>query len=162
MLICASTYWNRCLFEKSQEMNCKEVENHIWQYIEGSLDTILRDDVEKHIQSCAQCAALEKGIRTSMSIIEHLKKTEADPFYFTRLEARMEQQKVLNPKSSIAIRYALAASIAFIIIIGGGVLGNFSAEQWSVNFVNEVNVNQLEDFESEFADNSFDLLKEFE
>ena len=143
-------------------MNCKEIENNIWEYIEGSLDGTLQSEFGKHLEKCPQCAAIEKGMRASMNVIEHSRKTEADPFFFTRLEARMEKQRVIEPKASFVVRYALAASIAFIGIIGGGFLGSFSAEQLNTDFAKNVTIEQADDFGFELADNSFDLIKDFE
>ncbi len=144
-------------------MQCKEIENNIWEYIEGSLDEMQQQNITKHLENCAQCASLEKGMRASMVLIDDNKRTEPDPFFFTRLEARMENQaQTQSPRKSYAIRYAMAASIAFIGIVGGGLLGSFSAEQINSTFAEKIVIEQNDDFGFELADNSFDLINDFE
>ena len=144
-------------------MNCKEIENNIWNYIEGMLDEAKQKQYAQHIENCAHCATLEKGIRASLLLIDESKKVEADPFFFTRLEAQMEKTpQIVVPKKSFAIRYAVAASIAFIGIIGGSLFGSYSAEQLSDGFANKTTIEQSDDFGFELADNSFDLIKDFE
>jgi len=144
-------------------MSCKEIENSIWEYIEGSLDKAQADHITSHIKDCAHCASLEKGMRESLQLIEQSKRTEADPFFYTRLEARMEKDSTKQmPKRIYAVRYAMAASIAFLAIVGGSFFGSFSAEQLNGDIANQVNVEQMDDFGLELADNSFDLVKEFE
>jgi len=144
-------------------MNCKEIENSIWEYVEGLLDEGSAKAVASHLENCEQCASLEKGIRASMLLIDNSRKTEADPFFFTRLEARMEQEtEITMPKKSYAIRYAMAASIAFIGIIGGSIFGSYSAERLSTGFANTTNIEQNDELGIDLADNSFDLLKDFE
>jgi anti-sigma factor RsiW len=144
-------------------MSCKEIENSIWDYIEGSLDQVQANHTASHIKDCPHCASLEKGIRESLQLIEQAKKTEADPFFYSRLEARMEQDsRKQMPKRIYAVRYAMAASIAFLAIVGGGLFGSFSAEQLNGDIANQVNLEQMDDFGLELADNSFDLIKDFE
>ncbi|MCK5856101.1 MAG: zf-HC2 domain-containing protein [Bacteroidales bacterium] len=144
-------------------MNCKEIDNNIWEYIEGSLDESTKENFIKHFENCTQCAAAEKGMRASMTMIDQTKKTKADPFFFARLEARMERENQHKiPKKSFAVRYAMAASIAFIGIIGGSIFGSYSAEQLSSNFDEKANIEQSDDYGFELADNSFDLIKDFE
>ena len=144
-------------------MNCKEIENSIWKYVEGNLDITQQNTFAKHIEQCPQCASLEKGMRASLNLIDQSKKTEADPFFITRLEARMEkQQQGAEPTASFVLRYAFAASIAIMGIVGGGFLGSFSAEQLNSDFSNNPSIEQNDDLGIELADNSFDLIKDFE
>ena len=144
-------------------MDCKIIENNIWEYIEGSLDETQQKEFAEHIAHCTACAAMEKGLRSSLLLIDQSKKKEADPFFYSRLEARMESAEQ-NSTSQIpyALRYAMAASVAFIAIIGGSLFGRFSAEQINNDFAKNPTVEQSDDFGFEIADNSFDLIKDFE
>ncbi len=144
-------------------MDCKIIENNIWEYIEASLDDRQQKQFAEHIKHCSACAALEKGIRSSLILIDDSKKKEIDPFFYSRLEARMEKA----PQTSISrmpysLRYAMAASVAFIAIIGGSLFGSFSAEQINNGFAKSSTMEQTDDFGLEIADNSFDLINDFE
>ena len=150
-----------CLVEKSQKMQCKEIEYYIWEYIEDSLDKEQQQKMVEHFDSCVSCASLEKGMRASMALIDGSKKTEVDPFFYTRLEARLETRVQITRKS-YAIKYSIAASVAFIGIVGGSLLGSFSAEQINSTFAEKPAIEQNDDFGFELADNNFDLLNDFE
>ena len=144
-------------------MNCKEIDNNIWEYIEGTLDETKQKQYAEHIENCSHCVALERGIRASMLLIDDSKEVEADPFFFTRLEARMEREtQTITPRKTHTVRYAMAASIAFIGIIGGSLFGSYSAEKLSAGFADNTTIEQGDDFGIELADNSFDLIKDFE
>jgi len=144
-------------------MDCKTIENSIWEYIEGSLEEAQQKQFADHIAHCTACASLEKGLLSSLLLIDNSKKKEVDPFFYSRLEARMERVQQTNiSRMPYALRYAMAASVAFIAIIGGSLFGSFSAEQINSDFAKSSAIEQTDDFGFEIADNSFDLINDFE
>ena len=144
-------------------MHCKEIENIIWDYAEGKLPVAQQNAVKEHLESCASCAALVQGISSGLTIIEKSKKTEADPYFFSRLEARLQNEtEKSGGRVAYGLRFALAASIAIIGIIGGSLLGSYSAEQLN-SMTGSTQVSTLNDeLGFDFADNSFDLINDFE
>jgi len=143
-------------------MKCTEIENKIWDYIEDKLDTEDQASIKKHLSECSKCANMEKALRSSLQMIEGSKRTEADPFFFSRLEARMENEASRNiAKTPYAFRMAIAASIAIVGIVGGSIFGSYSAEQLNNNFANISITEQNDDLGFELADNSFDLINDF-
>jgi len=144
-------------------MNCKGIENKIWDYIEGKLNENEQAAIESHLQHCSACAKLEKGIRNSNAILEQAKRSEFDPFYYSRLQARMESEKPSHiSKIPYVIRLAAAASIAIVGIVGGSIFGSYTAEQMNDGFANTNVSEQNDDLGFDLADNSFDLIKDFE
>ncbi len=143
-------------------MKCTEIENKIWDYIEEKLDIESQASIKKHLNECSKCANMEKALRSSLQMIEGSKRTEADPFFFSRLEARMENEASRNiAKTPYAFRMAIAASIAIVGIVGGSIFGSYSAEQLNNNFANISITEQNDDLGFELADNSFDLINDF-
>lgn len=142
-------------------MNCKETEKRIWDYIEGKLPEDEQRAIAGHMEHCASCAALEKGLRGSLQLIDNSRVQEQDPYFYARLEARM-QNKAIPQKRGIAyaFRYAMAASVALIAIVGGSLLGSYSAVQ--LNNIKQGNTLMQDDLSIDLADNSFDLIKDFE
>jgi hypothetical protein len=51
-------------------MNCKHCEDHLSDYLEGTLDSdegvALREEMELHFQSCSACSELLEGVRDVM------------------------------------------------------------------------------------------------
>jgi len=152
-----------CLIEKSQRMKCTEIENKIWDYIEETLDIEAQTSVKRHLDECSKCASMEKALRSSLQIIEGSRRTEADPFFFSRLEARMENNEASRSisKAPYAFRMAIAASIAIVGIVGGSIFGSYSAEQLNNNFARNSITEQTDELGFELADNSFDLINDF-
>jgi hypothetical protein len=143
-------------------MKCTEIENKIWDYIEEKLDIENQNSIKKHLNECSKCANMEKALRSSLQMIEGSKRTESDPFFFSRLEARMENEASINiAKTPYAFRMAIAASIAIVGIVGGSIFGSYSAEQLNNNFAENSITEQTDDLGFELADNSFDLINDF-
>ena len=45
------------------KLNCKHVWEHISEYIEGSVDAKLREDIERHLEHCEICSAILDSTR---------------------------------------------------------------------------------------------------
>lgn len=144
-------------------MNCRDIENKLWEFQDSKLKEEEREEVMAHLQKCPSCATIDEGMRTSMQVISTGQRREADPYFFNRLQARLQEES--TPKNTIlpyALRYAFAASIACIGIIAGGVIGSYSAEQLNNQFVNTDQLEQTDDLSFDLADNSFDLINDFQ
>lgn len=144
-------------------MHCKEIENIIWDYAEGKLPEAQQNAVKKHLESCTSCAALAQGISSSLDVIEKSKKTEANPYFYSHLEARLQNEtEKAGGKIAYSLRFALAASIAIIGIVGGSLLGSYSAEQLNSMKSTSQTSTLNDELGFDFADNSFDLINDFE
>jgi anti-sigma factor RsiW len=145
-------------------MNCKETENKIWDYIDGRLPENQAAEIEAHLNECAECAQMANILQNSMQLISNARITEPDPYFYNKLEARMERQEG-NPTQTAALlprlRYALVASVAIFGIVGGSLLGSYSAEQWNNLEQSTLVQNADDDLNLDLADNSFDLVKDF-
>ena len=45
------------------KLNCKHVWEHISEYIDGSVDAKLREDIERHLEHCEICSAILDSTR---------------------------------------------------------------------------------------------------
>ena len=145
-------------------MNCKQFEDIIWDYAELKLSSEKNMEAEKHLHSCSSCASMAKNIKNSLAVISSEKTSQVDPYFYSRLQAKMEAAN--SPKMNHRIgtlKYALAASITIVAIFGGSLFGSFYAEQINTAFNQPIQIEQDDSSEMvlDLADNSFDLTNEF-
>lgn len=106
-------------------MDCKIIADNILFYIDKELDTEFSKQFEEHLNNCAECKLLYQKIEGSYSKIELVKDLKPNPFFYTRLIAKLEKTKekrgmqiFVNALKPLAV----AASIGLGIIIGNGEL----------------------------------------
>jgi anti-sigma-K factor RskA len=51
-----------------------------------------KSEVEKHIASCADCAALLRDFQKTMSLLDEWQAPEPSPYFDTRLQARLREE----------------------------------------------------------------------
>jgi len=102
-------------------MKCRQVQNNLIDLIEQSLPDSLSDDMFKHIKSCIECGELYKNVLSTYSVIDSMTKPEINPFFFTRLQQRLEsREKLETPMIPNFIRRLQPIAIVFLLIIGIG------------------------------------------
>jgi hypothetical protein len=110
-------------------MNCKEFENKLIFFIDGSLAKDKMIDMKSHLDHCDNCKALHLKISAAFSFVEQDKITKVNPFFYNRLTERLAQGE--NKKSAIGkfktrefylqvVSYAAAIAIAIVLGISLG------------------------------------------
>ena len=56
----------------SGEMSCVEVRRQLVDYMEGDLEHPMAGRLLNHLESCAQCESVLKGIQNVASLLSHL------------------------------------------------------------------------------------------
>ncbi len=108
-------------------MNCKTVKESIIFFIGNDLGKKECSEVEKHLDSCRQCSHLYNEIQQTLGIIEEEKIPETNPFFFTRLEARIENPQENFNRRPIFVRSlqaAMAGILLAVAVYSGILLGN--------------------------------------
>jgi hypothetical protein len=81
--------------------------------------------VEKHIASCAACAAQLSDLRKTMAVLDEWQAPEPSPYFDTRLRARLREE-MARPAAgwlSWMRRPASAMSLAAVLFAGALVVG---------------------------------------
>ncbi|QGY44392.1 hypothetical protein GM418_12205 [Maribellus comscasis] len=73
-------------------MKCKTIHKNLVFFLEGDLPEIKKKQIEAHISNCDDCSAFAQDLKKTLGIIEKEKTTEINPFFYTRLKARLESQ----------------------------------------------------------------------
>ncbi|APZ46164.1 hypothetical protein BW723_07565 [Polaribacter reichenbachii] len=118
-------------------MECRDIENKLTDYLEGSLPAIEKTEVEKHLKTCANCQQELAELKSFLSVLKNDKmetpsanlKLNFDKML--ALEIAKNQPKVvqLKPKPDWKSYLRVAASV--LIVISAFLLGKYQSKNKS-------------------------------
>lgn len=142
-------------------MKCKTLHKKLIFFLEGDLSEKEAREIKLHLNECAGCAAFAADMKKTLDIIQVEKSPEVNPFFYTRLKARMEKedtrekQPVGFPVWEKVLQPALFSLLLLAGIYTGIKIGqpantgsdqNIFAETELVPFLNEMETEPLENF----------------
>ena len=74
------------------KLDCKHVWEHISEYIDGSLDARLREDIERHLENCEICSAILDSTRNILILTADDRTFELPVGYSERLHERLKKE----------------------------------------------------------------------
>lgn len=74
------------------KLECKHVWEHISEYIDGSVDAKLREEIEKHLEHCEICSAILDSTRNILILTADDRTFELPVGYSERLHARLKKE----------------------------------------------------------------------
>ncbi|MBE9481280.1 MAG: zf-HC2 domain-containing protein [Bacteroidetes bacterium] len=133
-------------------MKCKEVHKNLIFYIENELNAETQSKIQEHINGCVSCKKLYEKIKNTLGIINKEEKNKAYPFFFTRIQQKIEELNSSEIKTGFLPSFTkalkpvtLAILIAFGIFFGIN-LGN----KYETNNYTESNENLLQAYANEY------------
>lgn len=140
-------------------MKCNKVHNKLIFFLGKELPVSEMEQVQKHLDECSECALFAAEMKNTLSILDSDKVTDENPFFYTRVKARLENQTEVQ----LSVRPVLARilqPVAFSIILLLGIYGGFKlgqapitdfadnslSEQEMVPFWNELETEPIESF----------------
>lgn len=145
---------------KLGQMNCDNIKNLSLEYFGSNIDSEQRTNIENHLQNCKSCSQFYLFSKINYLEIEKSKRTENDPYFYSALMAKIENQ---NSRSTIlsrnpSFRISLVAIIMVISIFGGLLIGSYSAEILNANLttVNET-ITTEDQLGFDLANNELDI-----
>lgn len=151
-------------------MNCKEFENKLIFYIEGSLPDNETANMKSHLNDCNTCKTLHEKMSAALTLIDQDKITETNPFFFNRLTEQLEknnQKSKLKTKDFYLQVVSYAAAIAIAVVLGIG-LGRTTELNNDIAFDNETELSEYQIFADSYnmnqpTEDSYEMeLKEFD
>ncbi len=142
-------------------MKCKTLHKKLIFFIEGDLSTKEMKQFELHLSECPDCLAFALEMKNTLGIIEIEKSIEINPYIYTRIKAKLENQEmervsVVNRPVLVRILQSLAFSVILLLGIYGGIklgqphqteLGNNTiSEQQMIPYLNEMATEPIEAF----------------
>jgi len=85
-------------------LECKNVWEHISEYLDHQLDPKLLADIEKHLENCEVCSAILDSTRNILVLTADNRTFELPVGYSERLHARLEKaiRETAKPKNDSA------------------------------------------------------------
>lgn len=139
-------------------MKCKDVHNKLIFFLEGDLSGMEMKAVQEHLDECGECALFAEELKLTFSILETEKKPEINPFFYTRVKAKLEKQEEQSIERRpvlVRVLQPVAFSLVLLLAIYGGIkFGATSAEQSAsltakqelIPYLNEMDVEPIENF----------------
>ncbi len=110
---------------KPVKMNCQLCQENLEAFLEGTLPSDMKTQVESHLKGCEACNHLYSIQVLADRLIGSEKKLEPDPFLITRVMEKIEDKetsvsenlfiKILRP---VLITSSLAAAVLFGVMLG--------------------------------------------
>lgn len=94
-------------------MNCPESQKLLHAYADGELDLVTTLEIERHIQQCTECAAIQRGVvalRSTMGEGALYHRAPADLEARIRQKIRQQRQPNLAGRRVIGVRWLSAAA----------------------------------------------------
>ncbi len=82
------------------KLDCKHVWEHISEYIDGSVEAKLREDIERHLEHCEICSAILDSTRNILILTADDRTFELPVGYSERLHERLAKE-LENPKEDL-------------------------------------------------------------
>jgi len=107
--------------------------------MDGKLADLLLDpeaaqpEVLNHLKNCQGCHRELDALRSAMSLLDHDEAPEPSPYFLTRLEALLREERLAEPTGWLAqlwasvsgagamhLRPLAAMTMTFLLLVGGG------------------------------------------
>jgi anti-sigma factor RsiW len=72
-------------------LSCRHVWDHISEYIDGTLDPVVRAEVERHLATCEICSAILDSTRNIIILMADERVFELPLDFSKRLHARLDE-----------------------------------------------------------------------
>ena len=105
-------------------MKCEEVGEMLPDLAAGLAKP--SDAMKEHLQACAPCTARLQQFRQTMALMDEWEAPEPSPYFDTRLQARLREEKIAEAARGRGLfawlpRPALAMAAALVLAIGVGI-----------------------------------------
>ena len=108
-------------YQQNRKMKCKTIHSKIIFYLEGELVPEEMEQIKLHISECSDCSAFAVELKKSLAILDLEKSTKVNPFFYTRLKAKLENQESKQNeifRRPVLIRILQPAFFSILLIIG--------------------------------------------
>jgi anti-sigma factor RsiW len=102
-------------------MKCKTLHNKLIFYLEGDLPGKEAEQVRHHLSECPDCSAFAEEMKKTFRVLETEKSPEVNPFFFTRIKAKMESEAELSPanKRNPVLAHVIQPALFSLLLLTG-------------------------------------------
>lgn len=142
-------------------MKCKTLHNKLIFFLEGELPEKEMELVKTHLSECGTCTAFAEEMKKTLGVLEAEKSPAVNPFFYTRLKAKMEnqgpeQKQVFWRPAFVRVLQPVAFSILLIIGVYAGIkIGQpASTQQYTATLMQNQEIPYLNEMASETIETS--------
>ncbi len=102
-------------------MNCNTLHTKIIFFTEGGLPAWEMEEIKIHLENCSDCAAFANEMKKTLAVIENEKMPQLNPFFYTRVKARLENQVenvVATRQTPVLVRILQPALFSLLLLAG--------------------------------------------
>jgi predicted anti-sigma-YlaC factor YlaD len=125
---------------KTEKMNCDKCQQKLIPYLEDSLKGTELQQMEQHLEECASCRGFAEYLKVTLSIIENSRVTQPDPFFYTRVKAKMDKQEESLSVKPVFVRILQPAALSLLLMaatFAGIKIGSLDWSQKTNSYVTE-------------------------
>jgi predicted anti-sigma-YlaC factor YlaD len=116
-------------------MNCKIVNEALAEMLLApeELNAGVRAELDEHLENCVACRQQLDELRATMKLMDAWEAPEPNPYFLTRLNARLEEERAAQPAgwlermkarlvygSRLTMRPVAAMALTVAVLVGGG------------------------------------------
>jgi hypothetical protein len=107
-------------------MKCEKIREQMFDLM--TAEAPLASEVQMHLDGCRVCTAELASMKQTMSLMDEWEAPEPSPFFDTRLQALLREEKAKAAEKKVSIfdwirKPVLAAAAAVALVVGAGVYG---------------------------------------
>ena len=121
--------------QKGVEMNCNDVNAKLADLLlaPDEVNAGVRGQLDEHLARCAECRTQLEELRATMALLDTWEAPEPNPYFLTRLNARLEEERAAVPAgwyerirarlmygSQVTLRPVAAMVMTVVVLVGGG------------------------------------------
>lgn len=142
-------------------MNCKTLHKNLIFFLEGDLAPEKMKEFQSHLAECKSCAAFAQELKLTLGIIEQEKKPAVNPYFYTRLKAKLENR--VAEKSpvlgrAVLVRVLQPAFFSILLLVGiysGIKIGRpVPAKEYTLTLMQNQEIPYLNEMEAETIETS--------
>jgi len=102
-------------------MKCKTLHPKIIFFLDGELPAPEMEQIKIHLLECSECAAFAEEMKKTLAIINNEKTPHLNPFFYTRVKARLEnqtEQVVATRQAPVLVRILQPALFSLLLLAG--------------------------------------------
>ncbi len=102
-------------------MKCNTLHTKIIFFTEGGLPAWEMEEIKIHLENCSDCAAFANEMKNTLAVIEKEKVPQLNPFFYTRVKARLENQAenvVATRQTPVLVRILQPALFSLLLLVG--------------------------------------------
>jgi predicted anti-sigma-YlaC factor YlaD len=142
-------------------MRCHDFKNTSFSYLQKEMNDSQAKAMENHLLECHSCAAYFAFVKQNWQHIQKEIKTEDDPYFYSRLKSKIENQSTQEQSGTFA-RVMRLGTLSFMIVFAiatGGILGNYGVQLLNTTAVENLSSSD-ELFSNDFDNTEFDLFNQ--